>query len=49
MLSPFEPLATIGKTNLDAAVQFATSAAECTERLIKLQVEAARGIGPGKR
>ena len=42
MLTPFEPLTSLGKTNLDAAVQFASHVAECTERLIKLQVEASQ-------
>ena len=41
MSSPFDPLASIGKAQLDAALKFASRTAECTERLIKLQVEAA--------
>ena len=40
MSSPFESLSSIAKANLDAALKFASRAAEYTERLIKLQVQA---------
>ena len=37
----FEHLTAIGKTNLDAALKFASETAQMTERLLKSQVDAA--------
>ncbi|HUL42519.1 MAG TPA: phasin family protein [Burkholderiales bacterium] len=44
MLSQFEHLNVIGKTNLNAAQKFAAVSAELTERLIKAQMEAVKEI-----
>jgi len=44
MLSQFEQLNLIGKTNLNAAQKFASVSAELTERLIKAQMEAVTKI-----
>lgn len=44
MLSMFEQLAAIAKSNLDAALQFASDTAEMTERLVKSQVDAANDL-----
>lgn len=44
MLSQFEHLSRIGKTNLNAAQKFASVSAELTERLIKAQMEAVTKI-----
>jgi len=41
MKSMLEQLTTIGKTNLDAALKFASDAAQLTERLVKSQADAA--------
>lgn len=41
MLSMLEQLTAIGKTNLDAALKFASETAQMTERLVKSQVDAA--------
>lgn len=41
MLSVFEQLTAIGKTNLDAALKFASETAQLTERLVKSQADAA--------
>ena len=41
MLSMFEQLTAIGKTNLEAALKFAAETAQMTERLVKSQVDAA--------
>lgn len=41
MLSLFEQLSSIGKTNLEVAQKFASTSSELTERLIKAQVDAA--------
>jgi hypothetical protein len=44
MLSPFEPLTSITKANLDAALKIASRTAECAERLVRLQVDASNEI-----
>lgn len=41
MQSMLEQLTTIGKTNLDAALKFASETAQLTERLVKSQADAA--------
>lgn len=41
MQSMLEQLTAIGKTNLDAALKFASDTAQMTERLVKSQVDAA--------
>jgi phasin protein len=41
MLSMFEQLTSIGKTNLDATLKFASDTAQMTERLARCQVDAA--------
>ncbi len=47
MLSLFEQLSSIGKTNLDVAQKFASTSSELTERLIKAQVDAATQLLDG--
>jgi hypothetical protein len=44
MLSMFEQLTVIGKTNLDAALKFASEAAQLTERLVKSQADVATDL-----
>jgi phasin family protein len=47
MLSLFEQLSSIGKTNLEVAQKLASTTSELTERLIKAQVEAATQLLDG--
>ncbi len=47
MLSLFEQLNSIGKTNFDAALKFASASSELTERLIKARVDAAAQLLDG--
>jgi hypothetical protein len=47
MLSLFEQLSSIGKTNLEVAQKFASTSSELTERLIKAQMDAATQLFKG--
>jgi len=47
MSSTFEPLTSFGKANFDAAMKLASRTTECTERLLKQQINATTELVSG--